>query len=90
MKKQGKISVVELDKPIRRGVPVLSPEGVRVQIEFQYERLVGLCFSCGKLGHEAKECLNQVLAKTGERLNGEWLKVGFLRQAKSGGRSSGA
>ena len=44
-----------LDKPIRRGAPVLSPEGVRVQIAFQYERLVGLCFSCGKLGHEARE-----------------------------------
>ena len=34
-----------LDKPIRRGAPVLSPEGVRVQIAFQYERLVGLCFA---------------------------------------------
>ncbi|XP_075643181.1 uncharacterized protein At4g02000-like [Castanea sativa] len=47
-----------LDKPIQRGALVLSPEGVRVQIAFQYERLVGLCFSCGKLRHEAKECLN--------------------------------
>ncbi|XP_065620728.1 uncharacterized protein LOC136063773 [Quercus suber] len=79
-----------LDKPIRRGTPVLSPEGVRVQIAFQYERLVGLCFSCGKLGHEAKECLSNVSATTGERLYREWLKVGFRRQTKSGGRNFGA
>ncbi|XP_075670147.1 uncharacterized protein At4g02000-like [Castanea sativa] len=79
-----------LDKPIWRGVLVLSPEGVRVQIAFRYERLVGMCFSCGKLGHEAKECLNQVLAETRERLYEEWLKAGFRRQAKSSGRSFGA
>ncbi|XP_030931302.1 uncharacterized protein At4g02000-like [Quercus lobata] len=65
-----------LDKPIQRGALVLSPKGVRVQIAFQYERLVGLYFSCGKLGHEAKECLSKVSATMGERLYGEWLKVG--------------
>ena len=64
-----------LDKPIRKGAPVLSPKGVRVQIASQYERLVGLCFSCGKLRHEAKECLSKVSATTSERLYGEWLKA---------------
>ena len=71
-----------LDKPIRRGAPVLSSEGVTVQIAFQYERLVGLCFRCGKLGHEAKEYLSKVSATTVERLYGEWLKAGFRHQAK--------
>ena len=79
-----------LDKPIQRGALVLSPEGVRVQIAFYYDCLVGLCFSCGKLGHEARDCLNQVSATTGERLYREWLKAGFRRQAKLGGRSFGA
>ena len=64
-----------LDKPIWKGAPVLSPKGVRVQIASQYERLVGLCFSCGKLRHEAKECLSKVSATTSERLYSEWLKA---------------
>ena len=45
-----------LDKPIRRGAPVISPKGDKVGVAFQYERLLGLCFNCGLLGHEAKSC----------------------------------
>lgn len=45
-----------LDKPIRRGAPVLSSEGDTVWVAFQNERLLGLCFRCGLLGHEAKVC----------------------------------
>lgn len=44
------------DKPIRHGVPVLSPEGNQVWVAFQYEQLLGLYFHCGLLGHEAKSC----------------------------------
>lgn len=45
-----------LDKPIRRRAPVISPKGDKVWVAFQYERLLGLCFNCGLLGHEAKSC----------------------------------
>lgn len=76
-----------LDKPIWRGALVLSPEGVRVQIDFHYEHLVWLCYSCGKLGHEVRDCLNPVSATTSARLYREWLKVGSRRQAKFSGRS---
>uniref|UniRef100_A0A7N2MG08 DUF4283 domain-containing protein n=1 Tax=Quercus lobata TaxID=97700 RepID=A0A7N2MG08_QUELO len=44
-----------IDKPIRRGAPVISPEGDRVWVAFQYERLLGLYFNCSFLGHEAKK-----------------------------------
>ena len=47
-----------LDKPIRRWAPILSPEGDKVWVAFQYECLVGLCFRCGLLGHEAKACID--------------------------------
>ena len=51
-----------------------------VWIAFKYERLIGLCFNCGRLGHEAKHC--------GELKDGDgngsqyedWLKGGFWKQ----------
>ena len=43
-------------RPLRRGASILSPEGDTVWVVFHYERLVGLCFQCGRLGHEAKAC----------------------------------
>ena len=33
-----------LDKPLRGGGVVASPEGDKVCIGFKYERLVGLCY----------------------------------------------
>lgn len=38
---------VPLDKPLRRGGPVVSPEGDEARVVFRYECLVGWCFACG-------------------------------------------
>ena len=68
-----------LDKPIRRGAPVLSPEGNKVMVAFQYERLMGLCYNCGLLGHEAKGC-NAGMGRQGDDSPyGEWLRAGSRR-----------
>ena len=65
-----------LDKSIRRGAPVLSLKGDKVMVAFQYERLMGLCYNCGLLGHEAKGC-NAGMRRQGEDSPyGEWLKAG--------------
>ncbi|KAK7860216.1 hypothetical protein CFP56_042125 [Quercus suber] len=50
-----------IDKPIQRGAPVLSPEGDQVWVAFQYERLLGLCFHCGLLGHESKSQCHELI-----------------------------
>lgn len=67
-----------IDKPIRHGVPVLSPEGDQVWVAFQYEQLLGLCFHCGLLGHEAKSC-TVGLREGKETPYGDWLRAGFWR-----------
>ena len=68
-----------LDKPIRRGGPVISPEGDKVWVAFQYECLLGLCFNCGFLGHEAKVCSMPRFGEGNERPYGDWLRAGFRR-----------
>ncbi|XP_023874189.1 uncharacterized protein LOC111986738 [Quercus suber] len=66
-----------LDKPIPRRAPILSPEGDKVWVAFQYEHLIGLCFQCGFLGHEAKACIESNSRDREESLYGDWLRAGF-------------
>lgn len=70
---------VPLDKPIRRGAPILSPEGDKVWMAFQYERLSSLCFHCGLLGHKAKTWKTMKLKVGEESPYGEWLRARFRK-----------
>lgn len=45
---------IPLNQPLRRGSPVTNLEGDSFVMAFKYERLVGLCYACGHLGHEKK------------------------------------
>ena len=71
---------IPLEKPIHRGGWVTNPEGDQVRVGFKYERLVGLCYQCGKLGHEMKDCSIQGSSQQAEKPYGDWLKAGFCRK----------
>ena len=46
---------------------------------FQYEHLLGLCFNCKLLGHEAKVWKSVGYREGGESPCGDWLRVGFRK-----------
>lgn len=47
---------LELQKPLRRCIFIVSEEGHRSWVPFKYEKLLGFCFGCRCMGHEIKEC----------------------------------
>ncbi|KAL0000200.1 hypothetical protein SO802_019802, partial [Lithocarpus litseifolius] len=77
---------IPLDKPLRRSGLVANPEGDKVCVGFKYERLVGFCYQCGKIGHEAKECFYSREQNQCGYLYGEWLKAGFRWPARNSER----
>ena len=74
-----------LDKPIQIGAPVISLKGDKVWVAFQYEHLLGLCFNCGLLGHDAKVCSAPKIGEANESPYGDWLRAGFHRQKEARG-----
>ncbi|XP_075640643.1 uncharacterized protein LOC142612431 [Castanea sativa] len=80
---------IPLNQPLRRRGPVVCPKGERAWVEFRYERIDGLCFSCGRLGHETKTCtLTTPCATDGEQPYGDWLKAGGRRRLAGADRRS--
>ncbi|KAK9989062.1 hypothetical protein SO802_029301 [Lithocarpus litseifolius] len=80
---------IPLDRPIRRGGIISSPEGDKIRIGFKYKRLVGLCFHCGLFGHEAKECKKPRDPTQQELPYGEWLKAGYQGREESNTKKGG-
>lgn len=71
---------IQLDKPIRKGSKVQGLEGDTIWIAFKYERLIGLFFSCGRIGHVVKHCGEPKDADGNGNRYGDWLKGGFWKQ----------
>ena len=74
---------IQLSKPLRQRTPVINLEGDKTWVAFKYERIVGLCYLCGYLGHEMKFCphhgSNSSNIETASLPYGDWLKAGDRR-----------
>ncbi|KNA21693.1 hypothetical protein SOVF_040780, partial [Spinacia oleracea] len=47
---------VNLEKPLRRGAFIATTGGSK-WVKFKYEKLMDICYACGKLGHNYQQCL---------------------------------
>lgn len=52
--------MLEIDKPLRRGVKISTGRTTSKWVGVKYERLEDFCFFCGKLDHVEKECQRPV------------------------------
>ena len=81
---------IPLNKPLRQSGVVVNSEGDKVWVGFKYERLVGFCYQCGIIEHEAKECPGRRTHDHGELPCGEWLRAGWKgSMSKVSGRNMG-
>lgn len=48
--------LVDLEKPLKRGTIIKNKKGTVYKISFKFERLLDLCYNCGRVGHLLKDC----------------------------------
>uniref|UniRef100_A0A803N1L7 CCHC-type domain-containing protein n=1 Tax=Chenopodium quinoa TaxID=63459 RepID=A0A803N1L7_CHEQI len=48
--------MVNINKPLRRGIKVVVDSGHAKWVSFKYERLGDFCYYCGHIGHNDKDC----------------------------------
>lgn len=46
---------IDLMKPLKRGT-VIKFQGKSLRVFFKYERLPNFCYTCGRIGHQIKDC----------------------------------
>lgn len=49
------LAEIDLGKPIMRGT-ILKFEEELIWVDFKYEKIPTLCFYCGIIGHQEKNC----------------------------------
>lgn len=49
--------IVDVCKPLRRGIFVSVDSREKVWVAFKYENLLVFCFGYGRMGHGVKDCV---------------------------------
>ena len=68
---------VQLDKPLRRGGFISSPESGKHWVYYKYEKIPTLCFRCGRIGHDVKHCSDATVEHETGNQYGDWMKAGW-------------
>lgn len=63
---------IDADKPLLRWTSV-KIEGTLNRATFRFEKLVDMCYYCGRLDHLEKDC--HFILSDGKRYNGPWLRA---------------
>nr|POE85857.1 uncharacterized protein CFP56_18206 [Quercus suber] len=78
--------LVDISRPLCRGRKVNFEEDLEGWVSFQYERLPNICFWCGMLSHDDKEC--EIWLKSNGNLSmeqqqyGHWIKASIFSLAR--------
>uniref|UniRef100_A0A803L0Q7 Zinc knuckle CX2CX4HX4C domain-containing protein n=1 Tax=Chenopodium quinoa TaxID=63459 RepID=A0A803L0Q7_CHEQI len=78
--------LVDIDKPLRRGLFLEMGQNKSRWIDIKYERLAEFCFFCGRLDNTEKECHHKEQAKDAESKivyqYGPWLRDSPKKRSK--------
>ncbi|XVE92960.1 hypothetical protein REPUB_Repub01dG0149000 [Reevesia pubescens] len=74
-------AMINITKPLQRGVCLTIRDGVRIVVMFKYEHLPDICFVCGCLDHHESDCATAFcMRRSGEAVRrdyGPWLSADF-------------
>lgn len=74
--------VLNILKPLRRGLKVKASDGTSVWCPILYEKLPDICFGCGLIGHFHRECMDKETTHLGNISHeyGDWMRATILKR----------